>query len=159
EAFLDVRARHHESPKPPSDSPAETPGAPSLVDEVYGQCVRVSAHGDAWRDLEASAEAFHRFAPLYGACLDDFIGFANTVTGRVRPAGPLPADARPERDALGRQSRDVGQALAALSAEGTDIAAVTRSLSLHAGLVERLGRAIEGQWARIASLEALLFAE
>jgi chromosome segregation ATPase len=67
--------------------------------------------------------------------------------------------ARPDADALRHHARDLNRALTALTADGADLAAVIRSLSLHAGLVERLGRAVDEQWARIASLEALLFAE
>ena len=132
---------------------------PALVEDVYERCVRVSASPGDWRDLEAAADEFHRFSALYSACLDDFIGFANTVTGRVQHAGTIPERARPEPDALVRQSRDVSQALAAAVETGADPSAIGRSLSLYAGLAERLGRAVEAQWARIASLEALLFAE
>jgi hypothetical protein len=81
------------------------------------------------------------------------------VTGRVQHAGTIPEHARPEPEALARQSRDVSLALTAASEGGADLAAIRRSLALHAGLVERLGRAAEAQWARIASLESLLFAE
>ena len=159
EAFLDAGARHHARPMPPSGTSMDLPGIPPLVAEVFEQCVRASTDESAWRDLERSADVFHRFSALYGACLDDFIGFANSVTGRVQHAGTIPLEARPEPDALGRRSRDVSRALMAVTAEGGDLDAVTRTLHLHAGLVERLGRAVEEQWARIASLEALLFAE
>ncbi len=158
EAFLDVGARHHERSGPSVGSPTDAPGVPSLVDEVFEQCVRVSVNSSDWSDLEASADAFRRFSALYGACLDDFIGFANTVTGRVQHAGTIPVHARPDADALGHHARDLSRALTGLTADGADLA-VIRSLSLHAGLVERLGRAVDEQWARIASLEALLFAE
>jgi len=155
DAFLDVGARHHERPMPASNAS----GLPPVVTEVFEQCVRASTNESAWRELEASADALDRFSALYGACLDDFIGYATNVTGRVQHAGTIPPVARPEPGAMVDRSRDVSQALAALTAEGADRDAVTRTLRLHAGLVERLGRTVEEQWARIASLEALLFAE
>jgi len=159
DAFLDVGSRHHERTSPASDASGEAAGLPPLVAEVFEQCVRACASESAWREIEKSSDAFHRFSALYGVCLDDFIGYANRVTGRVQHAGTIPPAARPKPGAVLDGARDVSRALAALTTEDADVGTVTRTLQLHAGLVERLGRTVEEQWARIASLEALLFAE
>jgi len=159
DVFLDVGARHRKRSTRASGASGDASNLLPFVAEVFEQCLRACTSESAWRDLGASADTLHRFSALYGACLDDFIGYANQVTGRVQHAGTIPAGARPEPGAILDGTRDVSRALAALTPERADLQAVTRSLQLHAGLVERLGRSVEDQWARIASLEALLFAE
>ncbi len=161
EAFLDVGARHHEAKAAPADAAAEPGILPTLVAEVFARCAHLSTDdGDGvWRDLQGLADEFQRFSALYGACMADFVGYATAATGRVQHAGTLPEKALTEPSPLLQQSREVSRALAALGSAGGDLEAVTQCLGQHAGLVERLSQTVEGQWARIASLEALLFAE
>ena len=157
DGFLDVGARHHAAAADRADAATDTGALPTAVAELFERCARLSADDDGgWRDFQAFADEFQRFAALYGACMDDFIGYATAATGRVQHAGTLP---RPREHALKQQAAQLSRALAALPSEGGDLAAVRECLSQHAGLVERLSQAVESQWARIASLEALLFAE
>src|SRR5262249_37280334 len=136
DVFLDVGARHRRPSARASDASGDASNLLPFVAEVFEQCLRASTSESAWPDLCVWAAPWPRSPRLCGACLDDFIGYATQVRGRVQHAGTIPAGARPEPGAILDGTRDVSRALAALTPERADLQAVTRSLQLHAGLVE-----------------------
>lgn len=157
EAFLDVGQRHHQTPAAQADASADSSNVPALVAEVFRQCVRLSTDDGVWRHLQELADEFQRSSALYGACFDDLVGSARIPEGRAERSGTIPEEALLEPHTLRQQSEQLSRA--PLASDGADLEAVTQCLGQQAALLERLSGIVEGQWARIASLEATLAAE
>ena len=159
EAFLDVGERHHQAAGVQADASADPCTLPVLVAELFQRCVRLSEGDGAWGDLQRSAEEFQRASALYGACIDDFLGDAQTAEQRAQRAEATLANALPERVALERQGAQVSQALEALVSQRADLEVVKQRLDQHAALVGSLNGSVEALTASTGSLAATLAAD
>jgi len=157
EAFLDVSQRHHQTSAAQADAAAASGDLPSLVAEVYQQCVELSGDQGGWRHFQELGDEFARPAALYGACFDDLVGYAPTSETNTERSGSMPAESLPEADTLRQVSERL--TLRVSTSDRGNLEAINQSLSQQAALLERLTRLVAEQLARIDSLEAAVASE
>ena len=130
EAFLDVGERHHRAQTAQSDAADGSGVLLPFVADLFHRCVQLSEDRGTWADLQNLGEEFGRVSAVYGALIEEFVGYTHSAERRAQHAEAILATEFPELDAPRRQFEAASPVLLAAAAE--------REMAVRSELTERL---------------------
>ena len=84
ETFLDVGERHHRAPTAQSDAGDDSGVLLPFVADLFHRCVQLSEDRGTWADLQNLAEGFGRVSAVYGALIEELVGYTQSPNAGPR---------------------------------------------------------------------------